>query len=491
MKEEIIKTIETKKGAKVSLIKPQGGLPFFRYHAGSGELLDSFRYIIKQCGNTDTATVNVQVESSILPGSDLFKFNEMLDYFLETCVTNFMDGSKGTLALTNLLGIDEGEPLDNDWMNDVVFKRFENIFNVKESLFVFEKHSGDYNYIGKGVVSDDPKIVDWEYIPNDSNIINIRFPSTIEKHKEGDNDARLTIGDYQYVEVKIDHDQPESGIKTLYLPTSFKADFFLGKEHYYGAYLNGKDTKIPTKYHRYGIPISGDLRLYVNPYDLHLQVTSKMTKVKGFETNIKFMITHDKCQLGVDIVINLPHDDFDKIEITDVKVPKADLIVNDLTFTKLGTLFEAAKDEEFTQKELDEVVDIDVLMNGEKIGDIWFMLENEDIEVEFEDKDKNKIRLNISDRFIKFFEGYYSGTKEDGMPRNDAFYYKGSQNYREREAAAGSLKAAQIKAIEKIIEGSKKRFFRKPLDNAKRAEAFKEYFTDQGAKDATDEKRKP
>jgi len=298
MKEEIIKTIKTKKGAKVSLVKPDVGLPFFRYHAGSDAIKDSFRYVIRQFGLQDTATVDVQVHPPEIPDSDPTKFNEMLDYFLETCVKNFMDGTTGMLALTNLLGIDEGEPLNDDWLN-LVFKGFEEVFNPKNDNFNFKNHLGNYTYVGDGA---------WELTPNKSNNINVLLPSTEEVwFNEKKNDARLTIENYEHVEVEIE--QPKTEVKTLFLPQSFKADFYIGKEHYFGAYLNGKESKIATKYHRSGIPISFDLRLYVNPYDIQLAVTTTVTKAKGMNTNIQFLIKNGDCKLGFNAKIRLAHDD--------------------------------------------------------------------------------------------------------------------------------------------------------------------------------------
>ena len=475
MKEEIIKTIETKKGVKVSLIKPEGGLPFFRYHAGSKAIRDSFRYIIKQYGLTDTATVNVQVESPVLPENDQEKFNEMLDYFLETCVKKFMDGTRGTLALTNLFGIDEGEPLNNDWIN-VVFKRFEEVFNPEEGNFVFEKHIGDYKYVGEG---------GWEFSENESENIRIYFPSTREVWEADETkDAKLIVESYQ--NVKVQYERSETDIRTFYLPQSFKADFYIGHERYYGASLNGKESGIPTIYHGEGIPISFDLRVYVNPYEIQFVTQTTITKAKKTKSHIQLQIKEGDCKLGLETRIELAHDDLDNIDEADVKIPMADLIVNELTFNKLGTLFEAAKDEDLTQEELDQFVDIDVLMKGKKIGDIWFMLENEDIEMEFFDG----ARLNISDRFIKFFDDYFNNTKEDGMPRNDAFYYRGSTSYRAREESAASLKEAQKKAIERVLSGFRKRFSRKTIDNAQRTEAVKTYFTDQGAAKSSSEENK-
>ena len=81
--EDIIKTITTKKGARVSLVQPQEGRPFFRYEAGASAIIDSFRYIIRQHGQEDTATVTVNVEVPVEEDTAQDHFNQQLQGFLK------------------------------------------------------------------------------------------------------------------------------------------------------------------------------------------------------------------------------------------------------------------------------------------------------------------------------------------------------------------------------------------------------------------------
>jgi len=470
MKEEIIKTIKTKKGAKVSLVKPAEGLPFFRYHAGSSALIDNFHYIIKQHGMSDTAKVTVDVELPASNDGPQRQFNEELDSFF-SCLEFFMDGSKGTLALTNLLGIDEGVPLNDDWIEDV-FDGFTEVFPPADNgKFDFEERIGEYHFVIKEGV--------WKQEKSNSKLINIYFPSSPEQKE---NDVLLTIENYEYKEVKIIHEDNE----IYYLPVSFASELYIGKERYFAAYLNGKNSRIPTEYHPYGLPISGELQLYVNPYDISLQVTHQVNKQKGLDLSVYFIIQdRGKCKLGIDSVVSLAHDDFDNLESDQIKFPTGNLIVNGITFTNLGSLYEAGIKELATQEEIDKILDVGVEMDGKRIGKVRVILDSPvdidkdgraDIEVDVVVEFNEGTTQSIRDKFIKHFDEYFSNTKPDGTPRNDAFNYRGSASYKTSEAPPVNMKEAELRAADSMLSGFRKRFSRKPIDNKKRAETLKGFF---------------
>lgn len=413
--EEIVKKMETKAGGIVSLVKPATGFPFFRYKAPAQAVKDTFRYVIKQYGLTDSASVIIQVDPSA-EVDDQKRFNEEYDHVFN-CITFFVNGSIGTKTLRNAFGIEQGEYLNNKWL-DEVFNGFEKVVPpIKNGEFLFENYVGMYNYKRES---------GWQK-PEPSEAIVINFPSSPIAVT---NDVSLVIESY-----KLFPEPFKDGESKFYLPVSFRAFLQLNGKDLFGAQL-GKG-KIPTEYHPSGVPIAFDLDVFVEPYQVKFITTNE--KAVAFKSSFSIK-EKEECSLilNTEFVIE-PMDttDLGKFDLR-LKSIQGDLSLNGLTFTNLESLYQISQVKEKTQEAIDKVFDIGVSLGEKRIGKLAYILDKEIIEIVFADG----TRQDITKRLIDFF-GLYFKKKDNGSV---------SSNVETKDQPALMMKAM---TSTKSVEGSK------------------------------------
>lgn len=443
--EQVLKTIKTRKGGTVSLIKPDKGHPFFRYLAGAVATSDSFRYVIRQHGQEDTATVNIQVELPQTDQNDDQKnFNQVLNGFLN-CVDAFMDGSPGTMALTNLLGIDEGDVLNDDWLQKV-FANFKYVDYAKEGEALdFENHRGHYYYASNGGF--------WEYEPGGDSAV-LHFPSSPEAEE---NDVQWLINNLKTIPTKT-----EDGLYHLpvYLDTSLSINgkellsLRINKMSYYG------DTAIPEFV---------DMEAVAWPYVLKVKLESN----EQHEFAIQGSISDGKgCHVDIDTRWLVNQDLREKLDEEHIHLVDGALSLNDIQFTNLGNLWEAAKRNVEDQAELDKFVNIECLLKGKKIGDVRYIIKEEIVELTYLDG----TRQNISDIVVEHFKQYFNEPKPDGEPRNNAFDLAAHTSYRAVAKPVLSIADTRKKTSNNLAEAIRRRTIRNGGSIAKTAQALANFF---------------
>lgn len=381
--EVIIKTKETKAGGIVSLIKPEKGLPFFRYTAPAEAIKDTFRYIITQFDMSDSATVNISI-NAIDNATNQTIFNEEFDHFF-TCMTFFANGSVGTKTLRNMMNIEQGQYLNNEWI-DTVFKDFSKVFpKVENGVFDFEKYIGTYTYNAeKGWIKSDSK-----------GKIVINFPSS---EKAEGNDTNFVIEEYTYSSTPIKTETSET-----YLPSTFRAFLQINDKDIFGAQLGKGERKIATQYHPSGLPIAFELDVFIMPYQIKFSTINK--EAIAYETS--FQITDkDGCSLQLNGKIRLKRNDFASLkELTKDDIVDLDgsLSINNLTLTNLGSIYDLVKIGTPTQEDVNKLFNVQVIKGDRKLGRLALTLEPASIDMLYPDGSSQ----NISKRMIDFFDLYF------------------------------------------------------------------------------------
>ena len=448
--EDIIKTITTKKGARVSLVQPQGGRPFFRYEAGANAITDTFRYLIRQHGQEDTATVTVNVEVPVEENTAQDYFNQQANGFIK-CMEKFMDGSTATKALFNMLGIDEGLTLNNEWM-DEVFQNF-NFFDyatAEGQPFIFEEHAARYVYMKEGY---------WDMMPG-NDTIEIIFPSSRESL---DNDAVLEVRDYKYTEVKT-----EDGLN--FFPTHVAVQLRIKEQPYFSFALNGKQSETETEYHEgSGFPIAFDARLSIEPYNLELLMKNDSGKILYPSISLR---DTDGCKVGMDAEIHLQDELHSDIRSEQIHVENVNLYVNELTFRGLETFWVANQTKAETQEAIDSIIKITCEYQGEIIGQVRFLLEEEAVMLEYQDGTSQ----NLNELVLKFMDDYFNNPKPDGSERNNAFEMADG-HYPGADSQSKSVDESAGKMGAKLSEGMRRRASKSNVNTDKIAEFIGRFFS--------------
>lgn len=427
--EEIVKTITTKKGGKVSLIKPDKGLPFFRYLAGAVATTDSFRYVIRQHGQEDIATVKIEVsQPQDEQPDDQKRFNNELQAFLK-CMDAFMDGSPGTMALTNLLGIDEGDVLNDDWLNKI-FVSFKYADYAREGEpLIFEEHLGVYNYL--------PEDNYWQFEPG-GKVVTLRFPSSPDIKK---NDTEWIIDHLKTVPTKT-----EDGL--YHLPVSLETRLSINEKLLLELRINEVKYMEET-----AIPLNLDIQAVATPYSLNLRLESKNGQEFAIQGGIS---SPDGCHLNIDTVWFVNQDLREKIDEEQVVLVKGDLNVNNITFNNLGSFWEAAKADISDQDELDKLMNVECLLEGKKIGDVRFLIKEEIVQLIYMDGS----RQNISDIIVEHFRRYFNEPKPNGELRNTAFDLSASTAFRKMPTATTSLGQLKTNTTKNLTQAVRQRTIR-------------------------------
>lgn len=451
--EDIIKTIITKAGARVSLVQPEEGRPFFRYEAGANALTDSFRYIIRQHGQEDTATVTVNVDVPVEENTPRDYFNQQANGFLK-CIEKAMDGSPATMALTNLLGIDEGDPLNDDWLDEVFqnFRFFD--YAVEEGKpFNMADHFGRYIYVPGGY---------WEVQKADERV-EIMFPSTREVYE---NDTVFTLKEYKSTEVK-----QEKGVYNY--PTHFNASLHIKDQPYFNLTLGGSGAKAETEYHYpSGIPIAFDISFTANPYSLNTVLRNEGGK--QFQAMIQAKDA-DGCRFTAKTEFELYGEWWERMEDDQIHITMATLQFNDLEFRGLETFIMAVEQAVETQEKVDELVDILCYYKDEPIGKIRFDVEQELVLIEYKDGTSQ----NINDMVENFLDKYFNQDKPDGTPRNHAFNIGEDKRYRSLRKSAPSVKGSLSNVGSKLAEGYRRRTSRAGVDMKKVVSVMDNFFVQE------------
>lgn len=429
--EEVIKTIKTKKGGKVSLIKPDNGRPFFRYLAGAVATTDSFRYVIRQHGQEDTAMVNIQVKlPQTSENDDQKNFNNALKGFL-SCADAFMDGTKSTMALTNLLGIDEGDVLNDDWL-EKVFSSFRFIDYAKESeALEFEQHYGQYHYVREEGY--------WKFEPGGTSAV-LHFPSSA---KSQENDAEWVIDYIKTIPTKTEND-------FYHLPVAVSTQLSIRGEKLLGFKINEMSYLEGT-----AIPLFADIEAVAWPYVLKLNLESQDQK----EFALRASINDEKggCHLDVDTVWHVNQDLRDKLQDEHIHLVHGHINLNEIAFTNLNTLWEAAKSNIDNQEELDKVVKIECLLKGKKIGDVRYIIKEEAVELTYLDG----TRQNISDIVVEHFKQYFKEPKPTGEVRNNAFNMSAHTSFRASATPITTIADTRKKTTDNLAQAVRRRTIRK------------------------------
>jgi hypothetical protein len=427
--EEIVKTITTNKGGKVSLIKPDKGLPFFRYLAGAVATTDSFRYVIRQHGQEDIATVKIEVtQPQDEQPDDQKKFNNELQAFLK-CMDAFMDGSPGTMALTNLLGIDEGDVLNDDWLNKI-FIGFKYVDYAREGEpLIFEEHLGIYTYL--------PEDNYWQFEPG-GKVVTLKFPSSPDVKK---NDTEWVIDHLKTIPTKT-----EDGL--YHLPVSLETRLSINEKLLLELRINEVKYLEET-----AIPLHLDVQAIAAPYAMHLRLESKNGQEFAIQGGIS---SPDGCHLDIDTAWFVNQDLREKIDEEQVVLVKGELNINNITFNNLGSFWEAAKADISDQDELDKLMNVECLLEGKKIGDIRFLIKEEIVQLVYLDGS----RQNISDIVVEHFKQYFNEPKPNGELRNTAFDLSASTAFRKMPTATTSLGQVKTKTTKNLTQAVRQRTIR-------------------------------
>lgn len=424
--EEVLKTIQTKKGGTVSLIKPDNGNPFFRYLAGAVVTTDAFRYVIRQHGQEDTATVNIQVNApqNDQP-DDQQDFLKALNGFLN-CVDNFMDGSPSIMALTNLLGIDEGDVLNDDWLRSI-FTNFYFFDSAKEAPEInLKDYAGQYSY--------DLEAGYWDFQPGGEAVL-ITFPSGPDAKE---NDATWTLKRLKTKFHKIDTD-------THHLPLGFDMEMTVKGQQIFSVVADEIAYLEET-----AIPINANLEAVALPYVLRF----KLSQENEQEFDVRCTVSdEDGCNLDLNTRWLVNQDLKQKLQGENIQLTKGEVSLNEITVTGLETLWMATQQSIYEQQKLDDLLKLNCLMAGKKIGDLKYQIREEIVELVFEDGK----RLNVSDIIKEHFKQYFNAPKPDGNLRNTAFDMAEPTTHRTMARPATGTQETGTRVLNSLTEAVRKR----------------------------------
>lgn len=281
------------------------------------------------------------------------------------CAQEMKSGKMVTSLLREFIDLSDGESLHEEWI-DTIFTNLDQVIDVESvennNRFDIGFFEGTYTF----------NIADYTWTKNNNlnDKIEINFPSSPLKNS---NNAQISLENYTDKNVIINQE-------SVWLPKQLDAKITADGEDIIRVNLNNIEYANNADFE---IPIAIDLSVYMNPFEMNLIVDR--INPTNFEIDMDFV--SDNCAMGVKATIELEDDDFENLNENSFKSMTVEANINDLKIQSLTGLGELLKlsDDDYTENEINTLLDLEVLFNDLKIADLRFDEEAESLILVYKD----------------------------------------------------------------------------------------------------------
>ncbi len=316
-----------------------------------------------------------------------------------SCAETFEGGAAIDAILRDFIGLSDGESLNEDWVDglvdslDLVFD-----FDIIETNNRFDIgfHDGIYTY------NHGTKL--WTKTDAQNRIV-LNFPSS---PSQTSNNSVITVENYSDQLITVEDD-------ALYSPTMVDATLVVD-----GVTIIAVDLRSVTYASNadFEIPVEVDLEVFVNPYT----ITVDVDRNSSTEWTVAFEFAEvTGCGIGIDAELTLATDDFENLTEDDILDVQVTLHFNDMAIQSLEGIAEILQIEDPTENQINTFLDVDLLFNDIKIGDLEYDEANETITIFYKDGTSDDTAIYYED-FLEDLETLIidlSGAwDDDDLPTN-------------------------------------------------------------------------
>ena len=278
------------------------------------------------------------------------------------CVQTMKDGDLVNAFFRKFLNMSDGDVLNEDWIENI-FDELDNVANIdvvdESGRFDIGLFAATYAY---NISSNT-----WTKNTNTTNKVLIQFPSS---PTEISNNAQITIENYEDENVTVEGDN-------LWLPKKVNIAIDVDNEEVMSLSLNNVEYAQNADFE---IPIAIDMSMNLSPFNM----TFKVDRITPTNFNVDMAMVGNGCNIGIDANIILENSEYENITgdafgnaLQSVTV---ELQINELKIKSLTGLAEliqlADSGDELSENEINSILDIEVLFQDIKIGDLTYGGEN-------------------------------------------------------------------------------------------------------------------
>lgn len=304
----------------------------------------------KKNNNDDETEINVAQDKQNIDNG----INEII-----ACVGDFEEG-KSVTSTKDFFGLSFGEVDANkeEWAANMIQAIMNGLeVGVMNSQGDYEIDSNndlklDISDIG-GIYTYNSSMDEFEYNDNGSNEVTIKMPSTSNKTS---NNCTVVLEEYTYETHSIEGENTP-------LPKTAKMSVTIDNELTFGIDL----TEITySNYVDIVYPSSVNITITAAPYVITLS---------GSENNgtfeVDYSMTSDVlCNFSTSGTLVFAHNDFDNITVSDIQSADATITYGSLGLSGNANLTEILKVEELTPEIINQYADLNVLVNGTRVGEL-------------------------------------------------------------------------------------------------------------------------
>ena len=286
-------------------------------------------------------------------------FNEALN-----CIEVLRDGPAMDVLLREFLSISDGETFNDEWIDDLGQELGEvlDLQQVEDNQrFDISFYAGTYTYN-----HPDGR---WSKANDQNNRLVFEFPSSPQ---ETSNNAVMVIENYSDTRVQIESE-------TYYLPNTVNVNVTVDGSEIFRLTLNDVDYASNNDFE---IPVAVDLEIFMNPFTLTIGLDR--TTTTDFVLDIDFTDGAD-CSWGIDVELQLDTDDFENLSLDDVARMTVAVRINDLTVRSLSGIAELIQADDPSENEINTLLDLEVLFDDVKIGDLEIDDNNDTVIIFYKD----------------------------------------------------------------------------------------------------------
>ncbi len=288
-----------------------------------------------------------------------------------------MKNGDAITAIDDFLNIQDGEVLNEDWIEELFEELDEHIdidYVEETNKFNFSSHTGTYTWQSSSE--------SWTKSNNPSDKIVFEFPA---KRGSSSNNAIASFNSYQDKNITFDGEQ-------FWLPTSLSFNLKIDNNEIILLNLN----KVIYEESDFSIPIEIDVDMKVKPYNFSFKANRETSKKFHFE--IKYDNNgSDKFSMITDI--SLAHSDYENIDLEDdIKYASGEISYDELSIPFDCDIETLIALDDPTENQINSLINVDVFFNGQKIGDLEYKdLGSEEVYIVYKDGSSENTSLYYDD----------------------------------------------------------------------------------------------
>lgn len=303
------------------------------------------------CGDDDESNRETSVDDD--KANIEATFDEALN-----CLKMLKDGPAMNVLLGEFLSLSDGQVFNEDWIDDLTVE-LKDVFDLR---LIEDNQRFDIGFFAGTYTYNSPLGL-WTKTSDQDNRVVFEFPSSPE---EAMNNAVMVIENYSDTRVQIESE-------TYYLPNTANINVTVDGTEIFRLTLRDVDYDDNNDFE---IPVAVDLEIFMNPFTLTVDVDRNT--MTDFVLDIDFTDDAD-CDWGIDAEVRLDTDDFENLSEDDVERVTLAVRINDLSVRSLSGIAELLKADDPNDTEINSWLDLKVLFDDVKIGDLQYDGESDSI----------------------------------------------------------------------------------------------------------------